>query len=183
MYKWPREVQTHVVQESTVFSPYFVINILFYFILFYFIFLGPHLQPMEVPRLRFKSECSSATAMPVLSHICNPHHSSQQRWILNPLSEAKDQTSNLMVPSWIRFHCTMTGSPIMNVLVCIYTYTEQISLGFVCFLFFVFSFLWTHPRHMAVPTLRIKSELQPPAYITALETPDPSHIFNLHCSL
>ena len=27
------------------------------------------------------------------------HHSSPQRWILKPLSEAKDRTRNLMVPS------------------------------------------------------------------------------------
>ena len=27
------------------------------------------------------------------------HHSSQQRWILNPLSKTMDQTHNLMVPS------------------------------------------------------------------------------------
>ena len=30
-----------------------------------------------------------------------------QYQILNPLSEARDQTSNLMVPSQICFHCTM----------------------------------------------------------------------------
>ena len=29
-------------------------------------------------------------------------HSSRQRWILSPLSEARDRTCNLMVPSWIR---------------------------------------------------------------------------------
>ena len=33
--------------------------------------------------------------------VCNLHHSSQQRQILNPLSKARDQTRNLMVPSWI----------------------------------------------------------------------------------
>ena len=38
-------------------------------------------------------------------------HSSQQHQILNSLSEARDRTSNLMVPSWIRFHCTMIGTP------------------------------------------------------------------------
>ena len=37
-----------------------------------------------------------------LSHICDLHHSSQQRRILNPLSEARDRTRNLMVPSQIR---------------------------------------------------------------------------------
>ena len=31
--------------------------------------------------------------------------------ILNPLSEARGQTRNLMVPSWIRFLCTTMGAP------------------------------------------------------------------------
>ena len=38
-------------------------------------------------------------------------HSSWQHQILNPLSEARDQTCNLMVPSLIRFHCTTMGTP------------------------------------------------------------------------
>ena len=36
-----------------------------------------------------------------LSHICDLRHSSQQRWILNPLSEATDQTWVLMDASQI----------------------------------------------------------------------------------
>ena len=36
-----------------------------------------------------------------------------QRQIFNPLSEAKDRTHKLMVPSWIHFHCTMMGTPIL----------------------------------------------------------------------
>ena len=43
-----------------------------------------------------------ATATPDLSRICDLHHSSRQCQILNPLSEARDQTRNLMIPSWIR---------------------------------------------------------------------------------
>ena len=35
------------------------------------------------------------------SHVCNLHHSSQQRRILYLLSEARDQTRNLIVPSRI----------------------------------------------------------------------------------
>ena len=34
--------------------------------------------------------------------ICNLHHSSRQRQILNPRSKARDRTLNLMVPSQIR---------------------------------------------------------------------------------
>ena len=44
------------------------------------------------------------------SRACDLHHSSQQRQIPNPLSEARDRTRNLMVPSQIRFCCTMTGT-------------------------------------------------------------------------
>ena len=31
-----------------------------------------------------------ATAKPDLSRVCDLHHSSHHRWILNPLSEARD---------------------------------------------------------------------------------------------
>ena len=38
-------------------------------------------------------------------------HCSWQCQILNPLIEARDQICNLMVPSWIRFQCAITGTP------------------------------------------------------------------------
>ena len=41
------------------------------------------------------------------------HHSSQHCWILNPLSEARDGIHNVMVPSWICFHCGKTGIPLL----------------------------------------------------------------------
>ena len=52
---------------------------------------------MEVPGLEVKSElqlqaCATAMATPDPSHICKLHHSLWQQWILNPLSEAKEQT-------------------------------------------------------------------------------------------
>ena len=37
-----------------------------------------------------------------LSRVCNLHHSSRQRQIVNPLSKARDRTCNPMVPSRIR---------------------------------------------------------------------------------
>ena len=40
------------------------------------------------------------------------HHSSQQCQILNPLSEAGDQTHNLMVPSHICLHPAAAGTPL-----------------------------------------------------------------------
>ena len=52
-----------------------------------------------------------ATATPDLSHICDLHHRPRQHQILNPLSKSRDRTRILMVPSQIRFHCIMTGTP------------------------------------------------------------------------
>ena len=52
-----------------------------------------------------------ATAMPDPSHICGLHHSSQQRWILNPLSKARDWTRNLTVSGQIHFCCATMGTP------------------------------------------------------------------------
>ena len=51
------------------------------------------------------------TATQDQSLICDLHHSSRQRWILNPLSEPRDQTQNLMFPSRIHFRCTTIGTP------------------------------------------------------------------------
>ena len=45
-----------------------------------------------------RDDSADATAMPDPSCVCDPHHSSQQCWILSPLSEARDRTHNLMVP-------------------------------------------------------------------------------------
>ena len=70
-------------------------------------FLGLLPWRMEVPRLGVESELSlpaysRATAMGDPSCICDLHHSSLQRRILNPLNKARDRTRNLMVPSQIR---------------------------------------------------------------------------------
>ena len=56
---------------------------------------------MVVPRLGVKLKLhlpgyAPATAIPDLSHICDLYHSSWQCWILNPWSEARDQTCVLM---------------------------------------------------------------------------------------
>jgi len=70
---------------------------------------------MEVPRLGVKLEIrlpayTTATAIPDLSHIFDLHHSSWQRLIPNPLSEARDRTCNLMDTSRICFRCATTGN-------------------------------------------------------------------------
>ena len=56
--------------------------------IFYFCFLGPHLRHMEIPKLGVESELqlqayTAATATWDPGGICDLHHSSRQRWILN----------------------------------------------------------------------------------------------------
>ena len=69
--------------------------LLYYFIILFFVFLGLHVQHMEVPRLGAESELqrptyATVTAMQDLSCICELHHSSWQCQIFNPLNEARD---------------------------------------------------------------------------------------------
>jgi len=46
------------------------------------------------------------------SLVCNLHHSLQQCWILNSLSEARDQTQDLMDTSRLHYCWAITGTPI-----------------------------------------------------------------------
>ena len=60
----------------------------------------------EVPRLGVESELqplayATATATPDPRLTCDLHHSSWQRQILNPLSEARDETCFLMDTSQV----------------------------------------------------------------------------------
>ena len=86
--------------------------LVFYLFVCLFCFLGPHPQHMEVPGLGVESELqllayNTAIATPDPSHICDLHHSSWQRWIINPLSEA----SILMDTSRIHFRWATRGTP------------------------------------------------------------------------
>ena len=65
-----------------------LLKTLFFFCLF--VFLGPYPQHMEVPRLGVQAAlqlpaCTTASATADPSHVCNLHHSSRQRQILNSL--------------------------------------------------------------------------------------------------
>ena len=54
---------------------------------------------------------TTATARQDLICGFSLHHSSRQRCILNPLSEARDRTCTLMDTSQIRFCCATAGTP------------------------------------------------------------------------
>lgn len=71
---------------------------------------------MKVPRLGVKLELqllayTTTIAMWELSPGHNLDHSSWQRWILNPLSTARDPTHVLMDTSWVRYRRTITRTP------------------------------------------------------------------------
>ena len=95
----------HVIHSIYIF---FLSLHLFLFLkfIYLFCFLWPHLWHMDIPRLEVESElqlpaCTTATAMPDPSCVCDLCHSSQQCRILNPLSEARDQTHILMDASQV----------------------------------------------------------------------------------
>ena len=90
--------------EKRIKKPIFLFFLFIYFFFAFCLLLGPRLQHVEVPRRGVQSELQPpayATATQDPSHVCDPHYSSQQRRILNPLSKARDRTHNLMFTSRI----------------------------------------------------------------------------------
>ena len=79
------------------------------YLFIYFAFWGHTHWHIEVPRLGVESDLqllayTTATAMQDPSCICDLHHSSWQRQILHPLSEARDRTCVLMDTNGARYH-------------------------------------------------------------------------------
>ena len=109
----------------------------FYYLMFYIYicyFLEPYLQHMEVPRPGVKLQLSVYTtpmATQDLDLICDLHYSSQQHWILNPLSKARDWTCLLMDTSQVRYCWATMGTP---------DYTFSFYFLFMYFLFLFLSF-------------------------------------------
>ena len=97
-------------------------------------FLGPHRWHMEAPQLGVLSELqlpayatATATATQDPSYVCDLHHSSQQCQILNPLTEARDQTHNLTDTNQVYFCCATTGTPGHQILLVLALHTQAIS--------------------------------------------------------
>ena len=79
---------------------------------------------MEVPRLEIEIELqllayAADRTISDLNQIGDIHNNSWQHWILNPLSEARDQIHNLMDYSQICYHCATMGSPFSSFLILI----------------------------------------------------------------
>ena len=107
-----------------------------YFIIFLFLSLFSFYirtrRHVEGARLGVQSElyppaCTTAAATPDPSCICDLHHSSGQRRILNPLSKARDRTCHLTVPSRISFHFAMRGNSYVGFLTPILQFSTKIT--------------------------------------------------------
>ena len=94
-------------------SEFFLKNGQLYY--YYYLLFRATIKAYRVSQARGQIGCpptyTTATAMRDQSSICDLHHCSLQRQILNPLSEARDQTCTLMVPSRIRFSWATIGTP------------------------------------------------------------------------
>ena len=71
---------------------------------------------MEIPKLGIVSKLqllayTTAIATQDLSRVCNLHHSSQQRQILNPLSKARDRTATSGLLVGFVNHWATIGTP------------------------------------------------------------------------
>ena len=83
------------------------------FVCLFLLFRVTHIW--KFPDLGSNQSCSSATVTATLDLSCiyDLHHSSQQCWIPEPLSEARDQTCILRDTSWIHFPCATTAIPVL----------------------------------------------------------------------
>ena len=84
-------------------------------------FLGSHPLHVEFPRLGVKLELQlpayttiTATATWNLSCVSDLHHSSQQCWILTPLSKARDWSHVLKDASLVHYCIATMGTPHMS---------------------------------------------------------------------
>ena len=107
-------VVIHIFPLSPLF---FLLKSSFNSSLSFLVFLGPHPRHMGVPDLGVESELepqayARATATSDPSHVCDLHHSSWQRWILNPLSKARDQTLICRDTSRVHYYWAKTGTQI-----------------------------------------------------------------------
>ena len=89
---------------------YFIL--LFIYLFFFCLFrAAPTAYGSSHARGLIGAAAATATATQDASRVCDLHHSSRQCRILNPLTEARNWTHHLMIPSRISFHCATTGTP------------------------------------------------------------------------
>ena len=101
-WEWPKKWQKDQKTKTKTKPSILFTNFLLLLLLSLFGFLGA--TPATYGGSRARSQIGAVAS--------SLYHSSQQRQILIPLSEARDRTHTLVVPSRIRFPCTTMGIPI-----------------------------------------------------------------------
>ena len=91
---------------------------------------------------------TTTTATRDLSGVCNLRYSSQQQWIPDSFTEARDGTHILMDTSWIHFCCTTRGMP--------WLFFSILFLALLCdtkpsHAFFFPFFFWLRLWHVEIP--------------------------------
>ena len=119
IFPWVFLASVHFLNKSLIaFVPKCLFkDFLNLFIIIFFVFLGPFVQHMEVPRLGAKSELpayATATAMSDPSCVCDLHHSSRWHQILNPLNEARDRTRILVDTSRVPNPLSHNRNPVFK---------------------------------------------------------------------
>ena len=118
MYFTNLVIKEHYFQNLyTMIKPWILFCLGFFFFLVFFFRATPTAYGSS--RLGVELELQllayiTATATWDLSRVCDLHCNSQQRWTLNPLSNARDRTYFLMDTSWICYHCATMGTAILG---------------------------------------------------------------------
>ena len=78
---------------------------------------------------------ATATTAQDLSYVCDLHHISQQHWVLDPLSEARDWTRILVDTRRICFCCATMGTPLCLLFIWLSQSLEEIGCKLWTFYF------------------------------------------------
>ena len=140
-----------------------VVKLCLLFLFLFLFFLGLYLWHRKVPGLGVKSGLQPQPQQHQIHATSVTYNVTlQQCWILNTLSEARDQTYILIDTGQNLNPLSHNG----NSFICIF-----------------FNFFGLQVQHMEIPRLGVKLKLQLPVYTTAAAMQDPSHVFDLcHCS-
>ena len=119
------------------------------------------------PALRPKASEIIPTTNPKPAHL--PHLFLPRQTALKPLAQFSPHSSLLLTVVLCLWPCVAAIPPVSRGL-CV-NFVPHDNHFFACICLFVFCFLELYLRHMEVPRLGVKLELQLPAYATATAMP------------
>ena len=113
MYRFFPKGETSIMCKTRIFLLLYSYVFLFFFFLLFRVTLAAYggSQARGLIRATAVVLCQSHSNAESELHLCVLHLSSQQCQILNPLSEARERTHNLMDTRWMHLHCPTMGTP------------------------------------------------------------------------